>query len=149
MPVFAGYFAMTVKEYFQTYLDECCRGNSSMGNGDNLIRTVLVVEDIDWIRAGMVREIKRRRYRVLEAVDAEEAISIAERVPLDAVLTEEQLPTLASLTRRFSEHLQLRHVLIVIVNPDEEEGTRYGEIIVLSDYDQLERALINSAKPSE
>lgn len=120
-----------------------------MGNGDNLSRTVLVVEDINWIRAGMVREIKRRHYRVLEAADAEEALSIAERVPLDAVLTEEQLPTLASLTRRFSEHLQLRHVLIVIVNPDEEEGTRYGEIIVLSDYDQLERVLINSAKPSE
>jgi CheY-like chemotaxis protein len=103
--------------------------------------TGLVVEDIEWIRAGMKRALRFSGYLVLEASDDEEAIEIASRLHPDLILTEEKLPTLDALTLRLREHPALRHLPVVIINPDEEEGTRYGDINVLPDYDHIERLL--------
>lgn len=108
--------------------------------------TVLVVEDIHWLRSGMKKTIEGYGYRVVEAADADEAISVAERVRPDLIFTEEQLPTFRALEQCVREHLSLARVPLVIVNPDAEDETRYGDAFVLTDFDQLERLLIHPAE---
>lgn len=99
--------------------------------------TVLVVEDIEWIRASMKRSLKIYGYLVLEASDDEETIEIASRTSPDLILTEEELPTFDALALRLRQHPKLCHVPVVIVNPDAEEGIHYGDINVLPDYDGI------------
>lgn len=113
-----------------------------MNNTDSSHATVLIVEDIEWIRAGMKRALKVYDYLILETSDDEEAIAVGGRILPDLILTEEQLPTLDSLVMRLHEHPTLCRVPVVIVNPDEEEGTRYGDINVLPDYALIERLLL-------
>lgn len=108
-----------------------------MNNGEEPHLRVLIVEDTDYIYDGMMQELERHGYHALRARNDEEAVGTAERAAPYLLLTEEGLPTILSLTRRFREHPQLRDVPIVIINPDEQENTRYGEIVVLTDYDQL------------
>jgi CheY-like chemotaxis protein len=103
--------------------------------------TVLIVEDVEEIRTLMERLLRRYGYRVVSATDALEAAHVAERVPPDLIFTEEALPTLSDLSALVHEHPNLQQVPVVIVNPDEEEATRDGDIIVLTDYDQLQTVL--------
>lgn len=112
----------------------------------NYRATVLVVEDIDWLRTGMRRTIESYGFIVVEAADAAEAISVAERVRPDLIFTEEQLPTFSALEKCVREHPELSRVPLVIVNPDAEDGTHYGAAIVLTDFDQLERLLPHPAE---
>jgi CheY-like chemotaxis protein len=104
-------------------------------------QTVLVVEDIEYIRAGLKRSAGSYGYLVLEASDDAEALSVAERERPDLILTEEQLPTFAALLSRLREHPTLRRIPVVIVNPDAEEGARCGDAVVLTSYDQLQSLL--------
>ena len=108
--------------------------------------TILVVEDVDSLRSAMVRRIGACGFDVAEAADAAEAVSVAERVRPGLVFTEEQLPTFRALERGFREHPELSRVPIVIVNPDAEEGARYGDAVVLNDFNQLERLLAHPAE---
>jgi len=98
---------------------------------------ILVVEDIDWIRAGMTRTLRRYGFGVIEAADAAGAVEIARREHPDLSLTEEQTPTFAALLARVGELPANRRVLVVVVNPDADEQTRYGDAFVLTDYGQL------------
>jgi len=59
--------------------------------------TVLVVEDIEEIRSGMKRSLRGCGYRVVEAADANAAVEVASRLPLDLILTEEEVPTFPAL----------------------------------------------------
>jgi CheY-like chemotaxis protein len=59
-----------------------------MSNGENR-PLVLVVEDIDWIREGMVRRLKECGYDVAEATDARAALAAAERAGPPRILTDE------------------------------------------------------------
>ena len=102
---------------------------------------VMVVEDVESIRAGMKKVLERYGYRVVVATDDEEAVEVAERQIPDLILTEEEVPTLDRLTERLSRHPLLSKVPVVIVNPDEEEGTRYGDVVVLPNYDRLAHLL--------
>jgi CheY-like chemotaxis protein len=111
-----------------------------MMNDTNTDRAiVLIVEDIEWIREAMKRSVEAQGFRVMEAENGVEAIAAAERVRPHLVLTEEEMPDFYELTKRLRERPTLRNVPVVIVNPDAEDDTRYGEAIVLTDYDQLER----------
>jgi CheY-like chemotaxis protein len=103
--------------------------------------TVLVVEDVEWIREGMRESLEAYGHRVLEAPDSEEAISLAERFHPDLILTEEELPTFDALMRSVREHPTLGNISIVIINPDTEEGDGYGDVVILTDYSQLIRVL--------
>lgn len=109
---------------------------------------VLVVEDVDWIRCGMKSSLEREGFHVTEATDDREALSIAERVHPNLILTEEDLPTFFELTRRIRRHPDLTRVPIVIVNPDAEENSRYGDAIILSHFDQLRPFLFSLKKTS-
>lgn len=109
---------------------------------------VLIVEDNEEIRFGMKTSLRHCGYRVMEATDADEAVEIATRWPPDFILTEEELPTFALLLKRAREHESLRDLPVVIVNPDAEEGTRYADAIVFTDYDQLKHFLLSPARAS-
>jgi CheY-like chemotaxis protein len=112
-----------------------------MNSASNDCLTVLVVEDMDWIRAGMKKSLTAYGHRVVEATDSEEAISVAERFHPDLILTEEELPTFAVLMRSLLEHPTLERIPVVIINPDTEQGDSYGDVIILTDYSQLKYAL--------
>lgn len=102
---------------------------------------VLVVEDIDWIRGGMVRQLRECGYDVAEAADAAGALALAEGARPALILTEEELPTYAQLAARLAAHPSLASVPVVIINPDEEDCTRYGDSIIISGYDRIAHLL--------
>jgi CheY-like chemotaxis protein len=103
--------------------------------------TILIVEDVDWIRSGMRSSVRLLGYRTAEAADDDEAIEIAEADPPDLILTEEDLPTFDSLLSRLREHPTLRDIPVVI-NPDADEHTRYGDAVILSGYEELPSLLL-------
>ena len=105
-----------------------------MKNSDRQHPTILIVEDIDWIRAGMKKALEPEGYRVVEARNDAEAFQIAEREPVELILTEEELPTFDVLMARLREHPTLTSVPVVIINPDAEDGARHGDAYLLSDY---------------
>src|SRR5689334_3642796 len=105
-----------------------------MKNSDRQHPTILIVEDIDWIRAGMKKAVEQEGYRAVEARNDTEALQIAEREPVELIVTEEALPTYDALMARLPEHATLNSVPVVIVNPDAEDGARHGDAYLLADY---------------
>ena len=112
-----------------------------MTTSDGRMTTILIVEDIEWIRSSMKRSVERYGYRVVAAEDDAAALALAEREPPALILTEEELPTFGALMARLREHPVLHGVPVVIVNPDAEEGERYAGCILLADYDQISQVL--------
>ena len=96
--------------------------------------TILIVEDIDWIRSAMRKAVEREGYRAVEARSDSEAFDCASLQPVDLILTEEEVPTFKDLMARLFEHAPLSTIPVVIVNPDTEDGARYGDAYVLADY---------------
>ena len=105
---------------------------------------ILVVEDIDWIRAGMARNLRRHGFRVLEAGDDSEAVEVARRERPDLIMTEEQLPAFDALLARVRELSADRRVPVVVVNPDADGDTRYGDAVIVTDYGQLRALLLRT-----
>ena len=105
-----------------------------MKNFDRQDPTILIVEDIDWIRSGMKKAVEHEGYRAVEATNDAEAFQIAEREPPEVIVTEEELPTFDALMTRLREHATLSGVPVVIVNPDAENGARQGDAYLLADY---------------
>lgn len=110
---------------------------------------VLVVEDVDWIRALMRASLEARGYAVAEASDEREAVASAELSRPDIVLTEEELPTFEALLRSARTHPALAGVHVAVINPDLEDGSRYGDAHVIPDYEHLERLLAPHAPVRE
>lgn len=98
------------------------------------IPTILIVEDVDWIRLGMRNAVEQEGFRVVEARNDAEAFGFTELQPVDLILTEEDLPTFDVLMARLHDHSTLRNLPVVIINPDAEEGARLGDAYVLADY---------------
>ena len=96
--------------------------------------TILIVEDIDWIRAGMKKAVERHGYRAVEAWNDEEAFQFPELEPIELIVTEGGLPTFNTLMARLHEHPTLSTVPVVIVDPDSEDGARNGDAYLLADY---------------
>lgn len=105
--------------------------------------TILIVEDIDWLRSSMMKSAERCGYRVVEASDDAEAIEVAARESPELILTEEQLPTFQALITRLREAPHFRHIPVVIVNPDAPAGARLETAFVLTDYDSIASLLIS------
>lgn len=111
-----------------------------MANGEGR-PLVLVVEDIDWIREGMVRRLRECGYEVAEETSADGALALAEGSRPALILTEEELPTYAQLAARLAVHPSLSNVPVVIINPDEEDCAPFGDSIILSGYDRIAHLL--------
>ena len=105
-----------------------------MKNFDRQDPTILIVEDIDWIRFGMKKAVEHEGYRAVEATNDAEACQLAEREPPELILTEEELPTFDALVARLRKHATLTSVPVVIVNPDAENGARHGDAYLVADY---------------
>src|SRR5215217_1575721 len=108
--------------------------------------TILIVEDIDWIRFAMKKAVERHAYRAVEATNDAEAFEIAERDSLDLIVTEEELPTFNALMGRLREHPTLRRIPVVIVDPDADDGARYRDAYLLADYADIS-SLLASVRP--
>jgi CheY-like chemotaxis protein len=80
--------------------------------------TVMVVEDFEDNRFMMRRLLEMSGYRVLEAINGEEAVEIAHRERPQLILMDLSLPQLDGLaaTRRIRQHADLRDVPIVAVS---------------------------------
>ena len=98
------------------------------------IPTVFIVEEINWIRAGMRKAVERQGYRVVEARNGAEVFRLAELQRVDVILTEEEVPGFKNLMARLHEHPTLSSVPVVIINPDAEDGARLGDAYLLPDY---------------
>ena len=105
-----------------------------MTNADGQHPTILIVEDIGWIRCGMKKAVERHGYRTVEARNDAEAFQIAEREPPEMIVTEEEMPTFNVLMSRLCEHPTLSTVPVVIVDPDADDGARNGHAYLLADY---------------
>jgi PleD family two-component response regulator len=105
--------------------------------------TILIIEDIDWIRSAMKKVIERQGYRAVEATNDAEAFEIAERDSLDLIVTEEEVPTFNALMKRLREHPTLSSVPVVIVDPDADNGARYGDAYLLADYADISSLLVS------
>ena len=103
--------------------------------------TILIVEDVDWIRSGMRNAVEREGYRVAEARNDKEAFDLAELQSIDLILTEEELPTFNDLMARLGEHPALSSVPVVIINPDAEDGARLGDAYLLVSYADISSLL--------
>ena len=98
------------------------------------IPTILIVEDIDWIRSRMRKAVEHQGYRVAEARNDAEAFEVAELQSIDLILTEEEVPTFKDLMVFLHQHPTLSTVPVVIINPDAEDGARLGDAYLLADY---------------
>ena len=89
-----------------------------MGEQDGTHLTVMVVEDFEDNRFMMRRLLEMSGYRVVEAVNGQEAVEIALRERPDLILMDLSLPLLDGLaaTRRIREQPDLRQVPIVAVS---------------------------------
>ena len=114
-------------------------------------RTVMVVEDFEDNRFMMRKLLEMSGYRVLEAINGEEAVRIAESERPDLILMDLSLPVLDGLaaTRRIRERDGLRHVPIVAVSAH-DTADFHAEALAAGcndyvtkpiDFDQLEQLL--------
>ncbi len=81
-------------------------------------QTVMVVEDFEDNRFMMRRLLEMSGYKVLEAINGEEAVEIAARERPNLILMDLSLPLLDGLaaTRRIRQYAELRDVPIVAVS---------------------------------
>lgn len=100
-------------------------------------QTILIIEDIDWIRSGLKKAVEGQGYRVVEATNDAEALDLAEQESIGLILTEEKVPTFNALMTRLSGHQKLSSVPVAIVNPDAEIGTRLGDAYLLADFSDI------------
>jgi CheY-like chemotaxis protein len=96
--------------------------------------TILIIEDIDWIRSGMKRAVEHYGYRVVEATNDAEAFDLLERESPRMLLTEEELPTFDALMARLREHPAFSDLPVVIIDTDADEDARHGDAYLLTDY---------------
>lgn len=90
----------------------------------------------------MKKSVERQGYRAAQASDDAEAFEVAERESIELILTEEELPTFDALMAGLHEHPSLSKVPVVIINPDADEGARYGDAYLLPDYAHISSLLV-------
>lgn len=114
--------------------------------------TVMVVEDFEDNRFMMRRLLELSGYRVLEAVNGEEAVDLARRERPGLILMDLSLPQLDGLaaTRQIRQHAELRNVPIVAVSAHDTADFHADALAAGCndyvtkpiDFDQLEELLI-------
>ena len=120
--------------------------------------TVMVVEDFEDNRFMMRRLLEMSGYHVLEAINGEEAIELAQREHPSLILMDLSLPLLDGLaaTRRIRQHAELRDVPIVAVSAHDTADFHADALAAGCndyvtkpiDFDQLE-ALLNRLLPKK
>ncbi len=81
-------------------------------------RTILVAEDNEPSRDALSRRLERRGYRVLLAVDGEQAVSIARSALPDLILMDLGLPGIDGweATRQLKADAATRHIPLIVLS---------------------------------
>jgi|SRR6266542_484985 len=103
--------------------------------------TILVVEDVEEISSEMNAMLHARGHSVLSAVDAEQAIKIAEAQRPTMILTDLDLPTLGLLVRLIREHQDLKNMPVAIIDINGPEVNKEVGLKVLANFGQLDELL--------
>jgi len=99
--------------------------------------TILLVEDVEEIALHIEQALVQRDHKVICALNAEEAIQIAQQALPAMVLTDPDLPTFDRLLELLSEHRQLKEIPLVIIDIDERQ-LNDGRVKVLRDFEALD-----------
>jgi len=85
--------------------------------GEKIKQTIMVVEDYDDTRVLLRHALEVKGYRVLEAVNGQEAVDLAEREQPDLILMDLDLPILDGIaaTNQIRQQSQMERVPIVAV----------------------------------
>ncbi|HBB95814.1 MAG TPA: hypothetical protein DC054_10520 [Blastocatellia bacterium] len=113
----------------------------------NKPHTILVVEDVDEISANMTAALKERGHRVERALDAEQAIQMAEENRPAVILTDLDLPTFDKLMNLLRAHTDLKNMVVAIIDittPEVSDQT----VNILGDFQALDD-LIESSPASK
>ena len=110
------------------------------------MHTILVVEDIDEISSNMRMALQGRGHRVERALNAEDAIQMAEQNRPAMILTDLELPTFNQLLDSLCGHDDLKNMIVAIVDinsPDVAES----RVNVVKDFQALDDLIYNSQTP--
>ena len=102
---------------------------------------ILVVEDVQEISSEMNAMLHARGHNVMSAVDAEQAIKIAEEQRPKLILTDLDLPTLGLLVRLIREHKDLKDTLVAIIDINGPDVNKEDGLKVLTNFGQLDELL--------
>ena len=89
-------------------------------------KTVLTVDDSPSIRRMVAMTLEEAGYAVIEAVDGKDGLDKALSNPVDAIITDQNMPNLDGLgmIRALRQHPQGKGVPIVVLSTDSEEGLK-------------------------
>jgi CheY-like chemotaxis protein len=85
---------------------------------DSAVATIMVVEDNELSRDALSRRLERRGYRVVLAVDGQQAIDVARAERPDLILMDLGLPGIDGweATRQLKADLTTRHIPIIVLS---------------------------------
>jgi two-component system cell cycle response regulator DivK len=80
--------------------------------------TILVVEDNEASRDALARRLQRRGYKVVMAVDGQQAVSVAQSARPDLILMDLGLPVIDGweATRRLKADAATQHIPIIVLS---------------------------------
>jgi two-component system chemotaxis response regulator CheY len=89
-------------------------------------KTVLTVDDSPSIRRMIAMTLQEAGYAVIEAVDGKDGLDKALSQPVDAIITDQNMPNLDGLgmIRALRQHPQGKGLPIVVLSTDSEEGLK-------------------------
>ena len=102
-------------------------------------KTILVVEDEDEISSSMHGILTKKGYRVLRAINADEALTVAEQDRPTMILTDLDLPMLDSMITRLRAHDSLKDMLVAVI--DINQPASVDGIRILNNFDELDQLL--------
>lgn len=108
--------------------------------------TVLIVEDVDEIGANMSAALNKRGHRVLRALNAEEAILMAEADRPAMILTDLELPTFDALMELLRRHVDLNNLIVAILDINHPK-IQDQSVNVLNDLQALDDLIQSSQAP--
>jgi DNA-binding NtrC family response regulator len=108
---------------------------------ENHRKTVLVVEDQEEISNNMGAMLIRKGYGVVNAIDADGAMKLAEQDRPAMILTDLDLPTLDPLIARLQAHATLKNLLVAVIDLDHPRNLR-PDLTILNNFDELDQFLI-------
>jgi len=91
-----------------------------------MTKTVLTVDDSPSIRRMIAMTLQEAGYSVIEAVDGQDGLNKALAHPVDAIITDQNMPNLDGLgfIRALRQHPQGKGVPVVVLSTDSEEGLK-------------------------
>jgi two-component system chemotaxis response regulator CheY len=89
-------------------------------------KTVLTVDDSPSIRRMIAMTLEEAGYAVIEAVDGQDGLSKALSNPVDAIITDQNMPNLDGLgfIRALRQHPQGKGVPVVVLSTDSQEDLK-------------------------